>query len=188
MSNIDNFKAQLRGGGARPNLFKVNMNFPSIPGIRSGTNTLASFMIKAAQLPSGVITPIEVPYRGRKLKVAGDRTYEPWTITVINDTNMQIRNAFEAWMNYINGNTSNTSGTTQFNALDYMTNIQVYQLDRSGAGADLDAPVTKGYNIVQAFPTNIGAIDLNYETNDAIEEFTVELNYQYWTSLDSGIS
>lgn len=177
MASIDNFKGKLIGGGARPNLFKVKVNFPAAVG---GDNDLAEFMIKGAQLPASVITPIEIPYRGRKLKVAGDRTFEPWTITVLNDTNMEVRRAFETWMHLINNNNQNKSNYQNVNsALDYMVDMQVIQLDRSFAESEFG---TYSYNIIGAFPTNISAVDLNYETNDSVEEFTVELNYQYWLS------
>lgn len=178
MAGLDSFKAKLKGGGARPNLFMVNLPFPAAAG---GSSELASFMIKAASLPASVINPIEVPFRGRKLKVAGDRTFEPWTITVINDTKMEIRNAFERWMNLINANSENVSQYVGNNALNYYSNVFVHQLDR-------DDSITKTYEIVGAFPTNVSAIELNFETNDTIEEFTVELNYQYWTADRSGIS
>lgn len=177
MASIDTFKGKLIGGGARPNLFKVFVNFPSETG---GNTELASFMIKGAQLPASVIAPIEVPFRGRKLKIAGDRTFEPWTITVINDTNMEVRRAFEAWMNLINRNGENVSDYQTANgALGYMTDMRVVQLDRSLNETEIG---TYSYDIIGAFPTNISAIDLNYETNDTIEEFTVELTYQYWLS------
>ena len=165
--NVDDFKAKLVGGGARPNLFKVICNFPAATG---GKTELASFMIKGASLPSSVIAPIEVSFRGRKLKIAGDRTFEAWTITVINDNDMHIRNAFEKWMNYINQHLANAGSS---NPASYQTDMTVQQLDREGK-------VVKSYNFRGVFPTNVAAIDLNYATNDEIEEFTVELNYQYW--------
>ena len=185
MSNISDFKSQLTGGGARPNLFKCKVYFP--PELSTDTLTkLGSFMIKGAQLPSSVIAPVEVPYLGRKLKVAGDRTFEPWTITVINDENMLIRNAFETWMDLINDNKSNTSAYSRTGeALNYMRPVEVEQLGRDGAGHGLSSGLgsaIKSYKLIDAFPTNISAIDLNYETNDTIEEFTVEFNYQYWVS------
>lgn len=176
MAGLDEFKALLKGGGARPNLFRCLINFPSGTG---GDTQLASFMIKAASLPSGIIAPIEVPFRGRKLKVAGDRTFEPWTITVINDTGMEVRNAFERWMAQVNSHSQNVSGFVGSNSLGYMKDMQVQQLDRNES-------VVKSYSFVNAFPTNIGPIDLNFETNDAVEEFTVELNYQYWNSNTTG--
>ena len=178
MAGLDTFKAKLKGGGARPNLFKVNIPFPASTG---GSSELTSFMVKGASLPASVIAPIEVPFRGRKLKLAGDRTFEPWTITIINDSSMDIRNAFERWMDLINANGDNVSAFAGNNALNYYTTPLVHQLDR-------DDKITKTYELVDAFPTNISAIDLNYETNDTIEEFTVELSYQYWTSQRSGIS
>jgi hypothetical protein len=167
--NVDDFKAKLVGGGARANLFKVICNFPGVAG---GNTELASFMIKGAALPASVVAPIEVPFRGRKLKVAGDRTFEPWSITVINDNNMSIRNAFEKWMNYINQHVVNAGSA---NPISYQTDMTVQQLDRAGK-------VVKEYTFRGTFPTNISAIELNFETNDAIEEFTVELQYQYWES------
>jgi hypothetical protein len=177
MAGLDDFKAKLKGGGARPNLFKVNIPFPIGTG---GNSELASFMVKGAALPASVISPIPVPFRGRKLNIAGDRTFEPWTITVINDTNMEIRNAFERWMDLINANSANVSAYVGNNSLNYFANMLVHQLDRSEA-------ITKTYEIVGAFPTNVSQIELNSETNDQIEEFTVEMNYQYWTSERSGI-
>lgn len=171
MSNISNFKGQLIGGGARANLFSVAMEFPA--GV-SGDVVNAEFMIKAASLPSSVIAAIELPYRGRKLKIAGDRTFEPWSITVINDTDMKLRTSFEAWMELISMNEQNYSAAIP--PLSYMANLGVSQLDRQGVA-------TKTYQFVDAWPVNIQAIDLNYETNDAVEEFTVEFAYQYWVAL-----
>ena len=169
MANIDNFKAKLTGGGARPNLFKVICNFPADAG---GDTELASFLIKGAGLPASVIAPIEVPYRGRKLKVAGDRTFEPWTITVINDEGFVIRNAFEKWMNSINEHIGNVG---LLNPNDYQTDMEVHQLGK-------DDTILKKVDLKGVFPTNLSQIELNYETNDTIEEYTVELQYQYWTS------
>lgn len=166
---VDDFKSKLVGGGARANLFKVTCNFPAFA---QGSSELASFMIKGATLPASIVAPIEVSFRGRKLKIAGDRTFEPWTITIINDTGMEVRNAFERWMNGINSHVTNTGLSTP---TLYQTDMLVEQLNRAGE-------VTKTYNIRGAFPTNVSAIELNYETNDAIEDFTVELNYQYWES------
>jgi hypothetical protein len=167
--DINQFKAKLTGGGARPNLFKCIINFPLGAG---GNTELASFMIKGAQLPSSVIAPLPVPFRGRVLNLAGDRTFEPWTITVLNDTKMEIRNAFERWMNLMQSHSINTGVQ---NPLLYQTNLEVQQLDKSNN-------VTKRYNIIGAFPTNISSIELSSESNDQVEEFTVELTYQYWLS------
>jgi len=182
MAGILDFKGKLAGGGARPNLFKATVHFPT--NVVAPSIETTSFMIKAAALPASVIAPIEVPFRGRKLKIAGDRTFEPWTITVINDTGMEIRSAFEQWMDKVNAHATNTSEYVQgnsTNALDYMRQMSVVQLDRN----EIE---TYGYTFYGAFPTNISAIDLNYETNDTIEEFTVELNYQYWTSVGTDLN
>ena len=166
---VDAFKAKLIGGGARPNLFKVTMGFPGFAG---GNSEQCSFMIKGATLPASTVGAIEVSFRGRKLKIAGDRTFANWTITVINDTRMEIRNSFERWMNGINSHSTN-SGLT--NPLAYQADLMIEQLDKAGV-------TTKSYRIRGAFPTLVSEIALSYDTNDTVEEFTVELAYQYWDS------
>jgi hypothetical protein len=169
MANVDDFKAKLIGGGARPNLFRVTVNFPAYAG---GNTELASFLVKGAQLPGSTIAQIDVPYRGRQLKIAGDRTFENWTITVLNDAVMDVRNAFERWMNGMNEHTENVGISTP---TDYQADMIIDQLDKADN-------VTKSYTIRGAFPVNVAAIDLSFDSNDAIEEFTVELAYQYWES------
>lgn len=166
---VDDFKAKLRGGGARPNLFKATINFP---GYAEGDVELTSFMCKAAQLPASVIAELPVNFRGRQLKVAGDRTFENWTVTILNDTDFNVRNALERWMNGINSHSANTGLTNPF---EYQADMVVEQLDRDGS-------TLKTYNFRGAFPINIAAIDLAYDTNDAIEEFTCEFSIQYWES------
>lgn len=166
---VDDFKSKLRGGGARPNLFKATVNFPAYAG---GDVELTSFLCKAAQLPASVMAQIDVPFRGRQLKVAGDRTFEPWTVTVLNDTDFTVRNSMEQWMNGINAHAANTGLT---NPVDYQADLIVEQLDKSG-------DTVKTYNFRGCFPTNVSAIELSYDTNDAIEEFTVEFQVQYWES------
>jgi len=166
---VDDMKAKLVGGGARPNLFKVTMAFPAYV---TANVELASYMCKATSMPASTIAPIEVPFRGRQLKIAGDRTFEPWSVTIINDTDFNVRNSFEQWMNGINQHKANT-GLTQPSS--YMADMIVQQLDKDGT-------VEKTYNIRGTFPTNLGAIELSYETGDTIEEFEVELQIQYWES------
>ena len=166
---VDDFKSKLRGGGARPNLFRATVNFPGYAG---GDVELTSFLCKAAQLPASVMNVIEVPFRGRQLKIAGDRTFESWTATILNDTDFTIRNSMERWMNGINSHAANTGLT---NPVDYQADLVVEQLDR-------DETVLKTYNFRGAFPINVSAIDLNYETVDTVEEFTVEFAVQYWES------
>ena len=166
---VDDMKAKLVGGGARPNLFKVTMGFPSYV---TADVSLASYMCKSASLPASTIAPIPVPFRGRQLQIAGDRTFEPWNITVINDTDFNVRNSFEQWMNGINQHKENT-GLTQPSS--YMADMIVEQLDKDGTSK-------KTYNIRGTFPTNLGAIEVSYEQENVIEEFTVELLVQYWES------
>lgn len=166
---VDDFKSKLVGGGARPNLFKATINFPAYAG---GDVELTSFLVKAAALPASTIGTINVPFRGRQVLIAGDRTFEPWTITVINDTDFKVRNAFERWMNGINQHNANTGLT---NPVDYQADMQVAQLDKAGNEV-------KVYNFRGTFPSAVSSIELSYESGDQIEEFQVELQVQYWES------
>lgn len=166
---VDDFKSKLRGGGARPNLFKATVNFPTYAG---GDVELTSFLCEAAQLPISQIGLVTVPFRGRQLKVAGDRTFEPWIVTIINDTDFTIRDSMERWMNGINGHSANTG---LVNPVDYQADLLVEQLDK-------DESVLKRYNFRGCFPTSVSAIDLSYATVDEIERFTVEFQVQYWES------
>ena len=166
---VDDFKAKLKGGGARANLFKATINFP---GYAAGNVELTSFMCRAAQLPASTLNAIEVPFRGRQLKIAGDRTFETWTTTIINDTDFGTRNALERWMNGINSHTTNIG----------FTNPQTYQADLLVDQLDKDESVLKRYIFRGCFPTNISSIELSYDTQDAIEEFTCEFQVQYWES------
>ncbi|TRZ51551.1 MAG: hypothetical protein D4S01_04485 [Dehalococcoidia bacterium] len=166
---VNNFKAKLTGGGARPNLYRCTITNPHV---RAGINPeLTSFMCKGASLPSSVIGQIDVPFRGRQIRVAGDRTFENWTATIFNEASFAVRSAFERWMNAINGNVSGIAQST--NPADYQAQIEIDQLDRRDN-------VIKTYTLEGAFPINVGAIDLAFDANDAIEEFTVEFAYQYW--------
>lgn len=164
---VDDFKSKLTGGGARANMFKVICNFP---GYAQGDVELTSFLCKGAQLPSSVIAPITIPFRGRQLQIAGDRTFEPLTLTVINDVEFSVRNAFERWMNGINEHQNNTG----------LTDPTAYQADMTVQQLAKDGTVVKSYDFRGTFPTNLGAIDLSYDSEITIEEFTVELQVQYW--------
>ena len=163
---VDDFKAKLKGGGARTNLFKATLNFPAYAG---GDAELTSFMCKSAQLPASTMGFVEVPFRGRMLKIAGDRTFETWTITVLNDTGFEVRNSMERWMNGMNAHSSNTGIT---NPVLYQSDLIVEQLDKDGS-------TVKTYNLRGCFPTNVSSIEVSYD-NEAIEEFTVEFQVQYW--------
>ena len=191
--SISDFKSNLQGGGARPNLFEVTI--PSLPVAAdnavwdSTRQENFNFLCKAAALPASNIAPIEVPFRGRALKVAGDRTFDTWTVTIINDEDFAIRIAMEQWMNGIS-KLDNASGAT--NPSSYMTNAFVYQLGR-GAGKGRFSTTNSGengtetgvaplrtYKFFDIFPTNVAQIDLSYDNTDAIEEYTVEFQVQYW--------
>ena len=170
---ISDFKSKLTGGGARPNLFEVVLAFPSAVAIDSDVLEKSRFLVKAAALPSSTIAPVDIPFRGRILKVAGDRTFETWTITVINDVDFSIRSAMEKWMNSINKMTDATGLT---NPADYHKDAIVNQLDRDGS-------VLRAYKFWDIFPTNVSTIDLSYETTDTIQEFTVEMQVHYWEAF-----
>ena len=170
LRTISDFKSRLSGGGARPNLFEVELAFPDAVAIDNDVLQKARFLVKAAALPASNIAPIEIPFRGRILKIAGDRTFETWTITVINDTDFSIRSAFEKWMNVIN---KMSDATGQVDPEEYQKDAMVHQLDRDGG-------ILRSYKFWDIFPTNISTIDLSYETTDTIQEFTVELQVQWW--------
>ena len=181
LRRISVFKSKLAGGGARPNLFEVELAFPNAVAIDNDVLQKSRFLVKAAALPASTIAPIDVPFRGRILKIAGDRTFETWTITVLNDTDFSIRSAFEKWMNTIN-KMSDATGIVDPEA--YQKDAVVKQLDRDGS-------VLRSYKFWDIFPTNISTIDLSYETTDTLEEFTVELQVQWWeaykgTSISAG--
>ena len=171
MANINDFKAKLAGGGARPNQFKVTMPFPGYSQVGGEIEELA-FLCKITQLPAMTVGGITVPFRGRQIKIAGDRTFADWTVTVINDTNFKLRNAFERWQNGIN-NATDGEGLT--NPADYQVDAFVDQLDRNGA-------TIKSYTLRGAYPIELAAIELDYGNNDTIEEFQVTFNYQYFES------
>ena len=176
---ISDFKSRLVGGGARPNLFEVRMtDLPDF--VDDWPSETFQFMCKAAALPASNIAAIDVPFRGRIFKVAGDRTIDTWTITIINDEDFRIRNAMEAWMNGI-AKLSNNLGATNPSA--YMRNATVFQLGRGANPRSTDADgdrnaVLAEYEFIDMFPTNISQIDLSYDSSDTLEEFTVEFQVQ----------
>jgi len=200
---IDSFRSRLVGGGARPNLFEVKLVYPEGIATSVADKELpidTRFMVKAANLPASNINVIDIPFRGRNLKIAGDRTFDIWTITVINDTSFRLRNAFEAWMNRIN-RVDNATG--EVTPIDYQTNAYVYQLGRdvTKAGSSVGVSeyigdsvgklgkqkatnakveVLKTYKFHGIFPTNVSAIELSYDQSDSVEEFTVDLQVQWW--------
>ena len=172
MANIADFKSQMIGGGARPNQFRVELTFPSYVTLGVVAGQRAQFMCKASQLPGSTIETIPVLYRGRPVNFAGERTFQPWTVSIYNDTSFNIRNAMEVWQAGIQGYSS-TDGRT--NARDYQVDLQVHQLDRSGG-------IIKSYKFVDAFPTIISPIALDYDQQNQIEVFDVEFQYNFFTS------
>jgi hypothetical protein len=187
------------GDLARPNLFQVEIGFPGIvdsgnpaSGATPGSNeqrtqesaggsqagsgaqssSLASFLVKAANIPASTVGVIEVPYRGRTLKIAGDRTFEPWTVTVLNDKGYALRSKFEEWSTKIQALQQNLQQARVI--AEYQSDAVVRQYDRQGA-------VVRSYQFVGIWPSNISAIDLAWDSNDTAEEYTVEFQVQYWT-------
>ena len=179
--SIVDFKSRLKGGGARPNLFQVEMT--SIEDAE--TKVDFKYLCKAAQIPASTVASIDVPFRGRILKVAGDRTFETWTITVINDEDYKIRKYFEGWMQRI-AQYADASGLSKPGS--YMESAKVKQLGRkettesAAEGSGLEILAT--YTFHDIFPISLGAIQLNYESTNVIEEFQVELQVNYWTPDD----
>jgi hypothetical protein len=173
LRKITDFKSKLAGGGARANLFEVVLSFPDSAPTDTNVLDKSRFLIKTAALPASTIGPVNVPFRGRILKLAGDRTFESWTVTVINDTDFAIRSALENWINSIN-RVSDATGSTD-PAL-YQADAFVYQLDRNGE-------TLRAYHMYDIFPTNLAQIALSTETTDAIEEFTCEFQVQWWEAI-----
>ena len=183
---IDFFKGKFVGGGARPNLFECIINVPEGP--KEGqplVDEKMRFMIKASSLPASNVNTIPIPFRGREFKIAGDRSFEPWTVTVLNDTDFQIRRTFERWMNILNKHEDNAG---IINPAEYMRNMRVLQLGRASLSNANDAspvtatahPVHASYQFMDAWPSEVSSIDLSYDTTDTFEEFTVTFQYQWY--------
>ncbi len=177
MSILD-FKSALLGGGARANQFKAEIVFPSFVTGGAAAGSKAQFLCTAASLPGSSIGITPVFYRGREVKLPGERTFQNWQIQVINDTDFAIRDAFEQWMNTINDVKQN-SGIT--NPLLVTSQMAVHQLDRNGS-------TLKTYSFVDVWPVNLSDIQLSFNSNDQLEEFTIELAYAYWETQKSSSS
>jgi hypothetical protein len=183
---ISQFKSALIGGGARPNLFEVELT--TLPAGISWDADNFRYMCKAAALPASNIASIDIPFRGRIFKVAGDRTFDTWTVTVINDEGFILRDAFEEWMQVIS-KLDNNLGATDPSA--YMVNAKVFQLGRGSVPSSRDNSgtsnaVLKEYEFIDIFPTNMSQIDLSYDSSDTIEEYTVEFQVQSYSPIGSG--
>ena len=198
MPNINQFKSRLQGG-VRPNLFQVDIVFPTASFDLGENKTTAAtlseagrYLCRSAQIPAANQGLIEVPFRGRFLKIPGDRTFEPWTATFYNTTDFDLRAAFEQWIN-IGNKADEALGTFEFGSSgsfsEYFQDITVRQLDKNPDSKGVDTvdggrnKVLREYKLIGAWPTSVGAINLAYDSNDQIEEFDVEFQYQY---LDAG--
>ncbi len=176
MSILD-FKANLTGGGARPNQFRVELSFPAIVSGTGDAARKAQFLCHATSLPGSRVNPVIANYRGREVPLAGERAFQPWTISVYNDTDFLIRDAFENWLGRINDVRENTGVT---NPMLYTSQLTVNQLDRNGA-------TIKSYTIYDAWPTDIGEIQLEFGNNNQIETFPITFVYTSWTTQTTAV-
>lgn len=173
--NVTEFRANLIGDGARPNLFQVTMTFPTFTSDAVNSGKALTFLCKTAQLPGSTVGTVPLYYFGRELKFAGNRNFADWTITIINDENFKVRKAFESWMNSINSHGTNVRNGSATNPSSYSVYAKVDQYDKAGN-------IIKSYKFVGAFPVDLSPIDLDWGANDSIEEFTATLAYQWWES------
>jgi hypothetical protein len=171
--DVSNFRSKLISDGARPNLFEVNITLPTAGGVPSLGDKL-TFMAKSAQLPGSTIGTANLYYFGREMKFPGNRTFADWTITVINDEGFEIRRAFEVWMSNISSHTTNMRNTDFVNNTGYSKDGKVIQYSKSG-------DTLQTYDFKGMFPIDISPIELDWGTNDSIEEFSITFAYQYWT-------
>ena len=174
--SITAFKGKMTGGGARSNLFEVDITFPGSVGNSNILNEKVNFLVKAAEIPASNLGNIPVPYRGRVLPIAGDRTFDPWTVTIIND-DFKIRDKMERWSNFIN---ELVLANGSVDPDSYQRNGIVKQLGRSFLG-DGKIPVLRQYNFIGIYPNVVSSIPLDYGATDQIEEFQVTFNYLYYT-------
>ena len=184
MANLTSFKSKI-GYGIRPNLFMVSVtslgdNLDESSGVK-GTDADFTFLCRSAGIPASTIGTVEVPFRGRVIKLPGDRTFESWTVTVMADESMDVRAYFEKWMNKLNKHENGAGYTDEFAAT-----LRVSQLQRGTSTADaLKDPhkIVRSYEFINAFPTNIAQIDLSYDNNNTIAEYTVEFQYDWWEAV-----
>lgn len=172
--NVEEFRSALGLDGARPNYFNVQLVFPGNVLNAAAAGSETTFMAKAAQLPGSTIGTVPLWYFGREIPVPGNRTFQPWTITVIQDEDFVIRNAFENWLNLINSHVGNIRDTSMVNSLGYGVFASVLQYGKTGN-------VISQYDFTGMFPTDLSPIDLDWGSNDTIMEWSATLNYVYWT-------
>lgn len=170
--NVERFKSALTNGGARPNQFAVQLSYPTYVTGQATAVARSPFLVSVAELPGQTVNPAVVQYRGREVKFVGDRIYAPWTITVLNDSEMSIRNAIEEWMG---GMEDYATKTGRLQPAQYQRDLDVFQLDRNGN-------VLKSYKLVNAFPVDLSPVALDFGANDQISQFTVTWQYQHFTT------
>ncbi len=176
--SITEFRSRLSGGGARANLFEVEIAFPEELGINlTDVSDKVPFLVKAAEIPASNLGNIPVPYRGRVLPVAGDRTFDPWTVTIINDVDFGIRDAMEKWSNSIN-DLQTAQGTT--NPEVYQRSALVKQLSREGSAPGDPEKTLRTYKFEGIYPNTVSSIPLDFGATDQIEEFQVTFNYLFY--------
>ena len=173
--NVAAFRSEMIGDGARPNLFQVNLTFPTIANNGAVASKKVTFMARAAQLPGSTVGTVPVYYFGRELKFAGNRTFADWTLQIINDEDFSIRNSLETWLNSINSHAGNLRNGSAGSPTSYTTDATVTQYGKTGNEL-------KKYNFVGMFPIDVAPIDLDWSSNDTIEEYSVTFAYQYWES------
>ena len=171
--NVAEFRANMIGDGARPNLFSVSLTFPTIAQNSVAAGQKVTFMAKTAQLPGSTVGTVPVYYFGRELKFAGNRTFADWTLTIINDEDFTIRNSIESWMNAINSHAGNVRNSAALGTSGYTVDATVTQYGKTGGEL-------KKYKFVGLFPVDLAPIDLDWGANDAIEEYQTTFAYQWW--------
>lgn len=178
-SSIDGFLGKIKQG-VKPNMFEVEIQFPDNYQVANDDIKLTNLLCKSTNLPGSNLGVIEVPFRGRTVKIAGDRTFDNWSATFFNDKDFKVRSFFEEWSQFINTHEENTAPRfiPEFGEAGYMATIKVHQLEKNATEAG--GSIIRSYELVHAFPTSVSSIDLAYDSNDQIEEFTVEFQMSYW--------
>jgi hypothetical protein len=171
--NVAEFRANMIGDGARPNLFSVSLVFPTVATNATAAGQKVTFMAKAAQLPGSTVGTVPVFYFGREMKFPGNRSFADWTLTIINDEDFVIRNSLESWLNAINSHASNVRNNIAQNSTGYSVDATVTQYGKTG-------DVLKTYKFVGMFPVDVSPIDLDWGSNDSIEEYSATFAYQWW--------
>lgn len=179
---VNQFRSQMALDGARPNLFQVTMQFPSalVPGGAADASKKITFHARAAQIPGSTINSIPIQYFGREVKLAGNRTFQDWTLTIFNDEDFVTRNALEQWMASLNSHTGNLRAANARSSFTYGVDALVQQYAKTGE-------IIKTYKFIGLFPVDLSPIDLDWGANDTLEEYTATFAFQYWTAEDIGI-